>query len=111
MRGIGHDGCDGGVLDHLPEAGRGILRREWHVSAASLEGREDGDDLVDGSIETDSDADFGADAFGGEVTCETRGPRGEVAIGEPLLAADERDGFGRANDLLVFSIKSATIQC
>ncbi len=98
QRGVGEKEGGLSVLDHLRQALGRVGGVEGKVGAAGLEDGEQGDDELDGSLESESDGSIRANAACDEQVGELVGPRVQLPVGEALLGELQGDGVGVLGD-------------
>ncbi len=96
--GVGEKEDGLGVLDHLRQALGRVGGVEGKVGAAGLEDGEQGDDELDGALESESDGRIRANATCDEQMGELVGAGVELRVGEALLGELQGDGVGVLGD-------------
>ena len=82
------------VVQHRRDPLLRVAGVDRHVRAARLQHREEAHDHVDAAEHADPDEHVGAHAAPPEVVGERVGALVELAVGQRLVAHDERDGVG-----------------
>ena len=87
---LGQQQRNAAVVDHVAQAIQRVFRVERHISAASLENRQQADDHFERAVAGDPHQHFRADALGAQMMSQTVGTQVQIGVRQLLPLEHQR---------------------